>query len=104
MAAEAASESAPDAEIEAEICRCFEALLPTMKPEYAALLREVDLNGRRVVDVAAEQGLTANAGTVKLHRARKALRVRLEESCRTCATHGCLDCTCARPQAAPPGL
>jgi RNA polymerase sigma-70 factor (ECF subfamily) len=31
---------------------------------------------------------------VRLHRARAALKTRLEQSCGTCATHGCLDCTC----------
>src|SRR5688572_3745685 len=41
----------PDAATAAEICRCFEALLPALKPEYGAVLREVDLNGRRPVDV-----------------------------------------------------
>ena len=34
------------------------------------------------------------ATMVRLHRARKALRLRLEETCRACADHGCLDCTC----------
>lgn len=87
-------EAAPDPELEGEICRCFESLLPTLKPEYSAILREVDLNGRRPVDIAAEQGATANAVMVKLHRARRALRARLEQTCRTCASHGCLDCTC----------
>jgi RNA polymerase sigma factor (sigma-70 family) len=88
------NEAAPDPELEGEICRCFHSLLPTLKPEYASMLREVDLNGRRPVEVAAAQGLTPNAAMVKLHRARRALRARLEQSCRTCATHGCLDCTC----------
>jgi RNA polymerase sigma-70 factor (ECF subfamily) len=31
---------------------------------------------------------------VRLHRARQALKRELERSCGTCATHGCLDCTC----------
>ena len=84
----------PDAAAEGEICRCFEALLPALKPEYGTMLREVDLSGRRPVDVAAEQGITANAAMVKLHRARRALRVKLEQACRACADHGCLDCTC----------
>lgn len=92
-----ATEAAPDPELEGEICRCFESLLPTLKPEYSAILREVDLNGRRTVEVAAEQGVTPNAVMVKLHRARRALRGRLEQACRTCASHGCLDCTCESP-------
>jgi RNA polymerase sigma-70 factor (ECF subfamily) len=81
-------------EIEAELCRCYVALLPTLPPGYANMLERVDLGGERVVDVAASEGLSANNATVRLHRARRALRDRLAQSCRTCATHGCLDCSC----------
>lgn len=95
------TEAVPDAELEGEICRCFEALLPTLKPEYSAILREVDLNGRRPVEVATELGVTANAVMVRLHRARRALRSRLEQSCRSCASHGCLDCTCGESPTTP---
>jgi RNA polymerase sigma-70 factor (ECF subfamily) len=31
---------------------------------------------------------------VRLHRGRKQLRERIEQTCRACATHGCLDCIC----------
>jgi RNA polymerase sigma-70 factor (ECF subfamily) len=102
LARETIAEAAPDPEVEGEICRCFEALLPTLKPEYAEMLRAVDLGGRRPVEVAADQGLTPNAAMVTLHRARRALRARLEQSCRTCATHGCLDCTCGGPSSKGP--
>ncbi len=101
LAREPMTEAAPDPESEGEICRCLEALLPTLRPEYAEILRAVDLGGKRPVDIAAEQGLTPNAAMVKLHRARKALRVRLEQSCRTCAEHGCLDCTCKVSSSSP---
>ena len=87
-----------DPEIEGEICRCFEALLPTLKSEYADILMEVALKGIRPADLAAAQGITANSAMVKLHRARRALRVRLEQSCGTCASHGCLDCGCGQPR------
>lgn len=103
LAREATREVLPDVERETqgEICRCFEALLPTLKPEYAEILRRVDLQDERPVDVAAQQGITPNAAMVKLHRARRALRVRLEQSCRTCAAHGCLDCSCGRTATHP---
>ena len=71
------------------------------------MLRRVDLEGQRPVDVAAQYGITANSAMVKLHRARRALRVRLEQSCRACAEHGCLDCTCVGPTlpaASKPGV
>jgi RNA polymerase sigma-70 factor (ECF subfamily) len=31
---------------------------------------------------------------VRLHRARRALGRQLTLSCRTCAEHGCFDCSC----------
>ena len=96
-----ATEAAPDPELEGEICRCFEALLPTLKPEYAGILREVDLMGTRPVDLASAQGITANTAMVRLHRARRALRARLVQSCGTCASHGCLDCSCGQPRPGP---
>jgi RNA polymerase sigma-70 factor (ECF subfamily) len=94
LAREPADDVAPDPELEGEICSCFEALLPTLGAAQARILRRVDLEGARPVDVAAEEGITPNAAMVRLHRARRTLRDRLERSCRTCAAHGCLDCTC----------
>ena len=35
-----------------------------------------------------------NTLNVRLLRARRRLREQLERVCRTCATHGCLDCDC----------
>jgi len=79
-----------------ELCRCFEPLIPTLKAEYADLIQAVEL-GDESPDLAAERlGITANNLKVRRHRARQALRRKLEETCRTCADHGCLDCTCGR--------
>lgn len=83
-----------DPELRGEVCRCVSDLLPTLKPEYAELLRRVDLEGQAVVDAAGELGVTANNAGVRLHRARKALLREVQRSCGTCATHGCLDCSC----------
>lgn len=91
----------PPPEIAPELCRCFEPLLAALRPDYAGILRRVDLEGVRTVDFAVEAGLTANSAAVRLHRARKALRARLAAACGTCADHGCLDCGCGRPVTAP---
>lgn len=85
----------PDAEDERVACACIEALIPTLKPDYADLIRRLDLEGRPPEQVAAAAGLTANNLRVRHHRARQQLRERLEQTCRLCAKHGCLDCTCA---------
>jgi len=78
------------------ICQCVVDLVPTLKPEYADLLRRVDLEGESVPAAAAALGIQANNAGVRLHRARAALKSRLEQSCGTCAVHGCLDCSCQK--------
>lgn len=75
-------------------CACVEALIPTLKAEYAELVRRLDLGGESVETVAGALGLSANNLRVRHHRARQQLRERLEQTCRLCAKHGCLDCTC----------
>ena len=85
---------APTPEDEAMLCECFRALVPTLKPEYGELLEALDLGAETPEQVAARLAITPNNLKVRHHRARQELRRRLEESCRTCAAHGCLDCTC----------
>lgn len=80
--------------LEGAVCACMGELIPTLKPEYAEVLRRVELEGASVSDVAVELGVTANNAAVRLHRAREALRKRLEQTCGTCTEHGCLECTC----------
>jgi RNA polymerase sigma-70 factor (ECF subfamily) len=91
-----ATEVGSDPELKDTICACVGELLPTLKPEYAELLRQVDLEERSVPEIAAEVGITPNNAGVRLHRARQALKQQLERSCGSCATHGCLDCSCQR--------
>lgn len=96
-AGEEATTEGEEAELLAEACRCVADLVPTLRPEYAELLRRVDLGGEAVHAAARALGITPNHAGVRLHRARKALLREVQRSCRTCATHGCLDCTCGRP-------
>jgi RNA polymerase sigma-70 factor (ECF subfamily) len=90
-----------DADLERTICECVNDLVPLLKPEYSDLIRRVDLGGANVTSVADEIGISAGNARVRLHRARAALRDELEKSCRTCATHGCIDCTCSRNESHP---
>ena len=79
---------------EPQLCSCLGGVIDTLNPQHAKLLRQVDLEGQSV-QVAAEQlGLNSNHASVILHRARKALRSRLEIFCGDCAEAGCLDCHC----------
>ncbi|HET6577734.1 MAG TPA: RNA polymerase sigma factor [Gemmatimonadales bacterium] len=101
LAAETGQEAAgADEELEAVACACVTALVDTLKPEYGAALRRVDLDGLSVRGFADEVGITPGNAGVRLHRAREALRRQLARSCGTCLEHGCLDCRCGGPAAA----
>ncbi|MFZ5861980.1 MAG: sigma-70 family RNA polymerase sigma factor [Nitrospirota bacterium] len=84
----------PPGEITATICACLNRLLPALRPNYAELIRRIDLEGESPQQVAAALNISVNNLTVRLHRARQALRASLEETCGICTTHGCLNCTC----------
>ena len=86
---------ADEADVEQTACGCFRELLPTLRPEYAQVLQLSDLDGRPPEIVAKEVGITRNNLKVRLHRARRQLRQRLEQTCQLCAKHGCLDCHCS---------
>lgn len=93
-------EEAGEPELGQAVCACLHDLLPSLGPGQAAVVRAVDLEGRRIAEVASAEGITANAATVRLHRARQALKRQLARACGACAAHGCLDCHCrtaARP-------
>ena len=83
-----------DPQVEQVACACFRELLPTLRPEYARALQLSDLDGQPAETVAENLGISKNNLKVRLHRARRQLRERLEQTCKMCATHGCLDCTC----------
>ena len=73
-----------DDEIDFVICACLYKMLPTLNPDYG--------EDRSVI--AQDLGLTENALRVKLHRARRAMRQRLEQTCLTCIEHGYFKCSC----------
>lgn len=76
------------------LCRCFEPLIDSFKPKYAALLRLVELEGKSVSAAAITLGITPNNASVTLLRARAELRKQLQEFCGDCAKGACLDCDC----------
>ena len=84
----------PEAELRREIYHCVSGLLETLKPEYREALRIVDLEEGKLKDLAQQSGITAENAAVRVHRARAALRRRIEQACGTCSVHGCLDCSC----------
>jgi len=88
-------ETQTDAELADVACKCVATLAKTLKPEYAEALQRIDVDGVSVRDYAAEAGISASNAGVRVFRARDALRTQLAKACGTCATHGCMDCTCS---------
>ena len=85
----------PTPDVKDAVCQCVRTLAATLKPEYAAALRRIDVEGVSVQGYATELGIAPNNAAVRVHRARAALRKQVMASCGTCAEHGCLDCTCS---------
>lgn len=75
-------------------CQCAVDISKTLKPEYRAILERAVLDDVPVTDVATELGITANNATVRLHRARNALRAAVVARCGTTSMADCLECTC----------
>jgi RNA polymerase sigma-70 factor (ECF subfamily) len=83
-----------DPELFDAVCDCVRSLVDTLKPEYAAAITRVSLDGLSPSAFATEAGISANNAGVRLHRAHKALKERIREVCNTCADHGCSPCSC----------
>jgi RNA polymerase sigma-70 factor (ECF subfamily) len=89
----ASEEATPDEA--AAACACALGLLPKLPPAYGEMLQRVDVDDERVVDVARDLGISADNAAVRLHRARKALRERLQGCCKASSMRACFECTCA---------
>lgn len=96
LAREMEGAAEPPPELRDEICGCIARLASTLKPEYETAIRRIDLDGAAVQDFAAEAGITPNNASVRVFRARDALRKQVKTSCGTCAEHGCLECSCGK--------
>ncbi|MBL8744352.1 MAG: sigma-70 family RNA polymerase sigma factor [Myxococcales bacterium] len=76
-------------------CACSVALLVELPASYVDILTRVDVLEEPIETAAAALGLTVNNATVRLHRARKALRDRLEACCGCKSAEECQSCACA---------
>jgi RNA polymerase sigma factor (sigma-70 family) len=96
VAAEAAAEAAIDDDLFRATCACVKDVIATLKPDHVELVRRVELDGEPLHRAAKGLGLTPNNASVRLHRARRALREALQVTCGICTEHGFLDCACRR--------
>jgi RNA polymerase sigma-70 factor (ECF subfamily) len=81
-------------------CPCAHQEASRLKPAYAEVLESVHQTDQPIASFAARAGLTVNNATVRLHRARRALRERVLDRCGACADDGCHDCDCAETRLA----
>lgn len=96
LAREMSEQVVPPEEIEQIVCSCVDGLARALKPSYAEVIRKVDIEGLSVQKFAREAGISDSNASVRLHRARAALRKSVAGSCGKCAARGCLDCSCRR--------
>jgi RNA polymerase sigma factor (sigma-70 family) len=85
---------------EAASCACALGVLDRLRPEYAEILRRVDLDDEPVDAAATALGITSNNASVRLHRARQHLRAEVESLCgpgEAAARRACADCDCPEP-------
>lgn len=76
-------------------CSCSLVLLAELPSAYVDILTRIDVLEEPLATVAAELGVTPNNAKVRLHRARKALRERLEACCGCKSAQECQRCGCA---------
>lgn len=84
----------PPPDLQSDVCACLNGVVDSLKSEYSEILRAVDLEEQPVQDFARQHHLSASNSSVRLHRARAALRKQLIQACGSCAEHGCMDCDC----------
>jgi len=96
LAKELGDEHEPSPDTRDAICQCVGQLAGTLKPEYAAALSALEVEGQSLADFAKAAAITPNNAAVRVHRAREALKKQVKASCGSCAEHGCLDCTCQK--------
>ncbi len=76
-------------------CACSVAQARHLSANYASILNLVDIGGVPLVKAAQVLNISVNNATVRLHRARTALKKRLLEHCGVTSLSDCADCRCS---------
>jgi RNA polymerase sigma-70 factor (ECF subfamily) len=87
-------DSTPEPGTEQLVCECLGEAVQHLRPAYSEILQAVDLAQSSLDSFAESSGITSGNATVRLHRARQALRKSLIAICGACSRHGCMNCTC----------
>lgn len=76
------------------LCGCSLNVLARLRPEYADIVRRVDVDEESLAVVATKLGITTGNAKVRVHRARRALKRGLWALCKTDSVRACVDCCC----------
>ncbi len=76
-------------------CGCSAYQAGRLKASYAEILRLVDMEEYTIEEASRALGISSNNATVRLHRARAALRTKMMEHCGVSSASECADCRCA---------
>lgn len=78
-----------------ETCDCSIAQVRQLDVRHASILNLVDIGGASLKEAARILDVTVNTATVRLHRARRALKQRLEKHCGVTSASDCANCMCS---------
>lgn len=90
-----------ETEEETSICACSVEQAGRLNARYASILKLVDMSGVSLKEAARVLGVTVNTATVRLHRARAALKKRLLDHCGVVTMRECTDCRCTSDGCCP---
>ena len=89
-----AFEAEPVVSRDEPLCGCSVALARQLNANYASILDLVDIAEGSLTQAARALNISVNNATVRLHRARAALKKRLLEHCGVTSASACSDCRC----------
>lgn len=79
---------------EPDSCVCSLSQAQRLRPSYASILSLVDAEGMRLGEAARMLELSENNASVRLHRARRALKDAMREHCGVESLRDCARCRC----------
>lgn len=86
---QASETAAPDS-----VCACSLRQLEALSPSYSTILHRAVVDGAGLSEIADELNISVNSATVRLSRARQALRDQLQQHCGVASLEACLHCVC----------
>ncbi|MEM9704516.1 MAG: RNA polymerase sigma factor [Pseudomonadota bacterium] len=88
------AEPAPVETDNTSTCGCSVEQVRQLNDRHASILNLVDIGDASLGEAARILDITVNAATVRLHRARHALKQRLAKHCGVTSASDCADCRC----------